>query len=398
MKSTRAYKGSLEWWWFLAVVSVGSEIPVFQPYLGREVYEAAARALDGGWLAIGKLSYEFEEKLAGYLGLQAYDRELLTVSSGTAALHLACQLAGVGPGDEVICPSFTYAACHQAISATGAEVVFCDVEENSLGADPDSVGSLIGERTKAIMAVHYAGIPCRIDEIHELARECGLRVIEDAAHAFGSRSQGRLLGTFGDLVCFSFGPVKIITSLEGGAIVTANPDDVPRVREMRLLGVDTDRALRTNDRMWEYDVVRQGWRYHMSSMQASVGLSQLALIDTFIENRRRYCRYYTDRFREIPEVVTPATDFADLALFIYFILVPDLETRSELIAHMNARGVKIGIHFQGAHTFTFYGPCRRGDLTTTERIAGRQLTLPLHSFMDDDTLERVVESVTSFFG
>ena len=153
------------------------------------------------------------------------------------------------------------------------------------------------------MAVHYAGIPCRIDEIHELAREHGLRVIEDAAHAFGSRSHGRLIGTFGDLVCFSFGPVKIITSLEGGASSHRDPDDVQRVRELRLLGVDTDRALRTNNRMWDYDVVRQGWRYHMGSMQASVGLAQLALIETFIENRRRYCRCYNERFADFPEVV-----------------------------------------------------------------------------------------------
>ena len=373
------------------------EISVFEPYLGPEVYDAATRALDGRWLAIGKLSYQFEEELASYLDLEKHDRQLLTVSSGTAALHLACQLAEVGPGDEVICPSFTYVACHQAISATGADVVFCDIEEDSMGLDPGSVRSLIGERTKAIMAVHYAGMPCRIDEIHDLGREHGLRVIEDAAHAFGSRSEGRMLGTFGDLVCFSFGPVKIITSLEGGALVSGNPEDVQRVRELRLLGVDTDRALRSNNRMWEYDVVRQGWRYHMSSMQASVGLSQLAMIETFIENRRRYCRYYSQQFERIPEVVTPATDFNDLSLFIYFIRVPDAETRGELIAHMNARGVQIGIHFQGAHTFSFYRDSRSNGLATTERISGQQLTLPLHSFMDEETLERVVESVVSFF-
>nr|MBA3400898.1 DegT/DnrJ/EryC1/StrS family aminotransferase [Actinomycetota bacterium] len=246
-------------------------------------------------------------------------------------------------------------------------------------------------------AVHYAGIPCRIDEIHELAREHGLRVIEDAAHAFGSRSRDRLLGTFGDLVCFSFGPVKIITSLEGGAIVTPNADDVQRIRELRLLGVDTDRALRTNTRMWDYDVASQGWRYHMGSMQASIGLAQLALVDTFIENRQSYCRLYSERFADIPEIVTPATDFSDLALFIYFIRVPDPETRSELVAHMAARGIHTGVHFQGAHEFSFYRDRPRGDLAVTELVAGQQVTLPLHSFMSEETLERVVDSVVSFF-
>jgi dTDP-4-amino-4,6-dideoxygalactose transaminase len=381
----------------MAAVTTKPEVPVFQPYLGPEVYEAAKRALDGGWLAIGRLTYQFEDELSEYLQLSRHDRHLVNLSSGTAALHVACQLAGLGPGDEVICPSFTYVACHQAITATGADVSFCDIDEESLGLDPDSVRSLIGERTKAVMAVHYAGIPCRIDEIHELAREHGLRVIEDAAHAFGSRSHDRLLGTFGDLVCFSFGPVKIITSLEGGALVTSDPEDVQRVRELRLLGVDTDRALRTNNRMWDYDVVRQGWRYHMSSMQASVGLAQLALIDTFIENRQTYSRFYSERFADIPEVVTPATDFSDLALFIYFIRVPDPDTRSELVAHMAARGILTGVHFQGAHEFSFYRGRPRADLTVTERIAGQQVTLPLHSFMDEETLERVVDSVVSFF-
>lgn len=382
----------------MATVKTKPDIPVFQPYLGPEVYEAAKRALDGGWIAIGRLTYDFEHELSAYLGLAGGGRNLLTVSSGTAALHSACVLAGVGPGDEVICPSFTFVACHQAITATGAGLAFCDVEDESFGLDPDSVRSLVNERTKAIMAVHYAGIPCRIDEIHEIAREYGLRVIEDAAHAFGSRSHGRLIGTFGDLVCFSFGPVKIITSLEGGALVTPNPEDVQLVRELRLVGIDTDRALRTNTRMWDYDVLRQGWRYHMGSMQASIGLSQLALIETFIENRRSYCRRYSEHFADISEVTTPMTDFADESMFIYFIRLPDARTRDELAAHLAAGGVHTGIHFQSAHEYSLYRSSRRGDLTMTERLADQQLTLPLHSYMDDESLERVIDSVRMFFG
>ena len=380
-----------------ATVTTKPDIPVFQPYLGPEVYDAARRALDGGWIAIGRLTYQFEEELAKYLGLEESGRHLLSVSSGTAALHSACELAGLGPGDEVICPSFTYVACHQAITATGADVVFCDIDEDTLAVDPDSVRSLVGDRTKAIMAVHYAGIPCRIDEIHAIARDHGLRVIEDAAHAFGSRSNGRPIGTFGDLVCFSFGPVKIITSLEGGALVTSDPDDMQRLRELRLLGVDTDRALRSNTRMWDYDVVRQGFRYHMGSMQASIGLAQLELAETFIENRRAYCRYYSERFAEVAEITTPATDFSDLAMFIYFVRVPDSDTRSRLVAHLAERGIHTGIHFQGAHDFSFYRDRARGDLSVTERAVEQQLTLPLHSFMEEETLDRVVDSVVSFF-
>jgi dTDP-4-amino-4,6-dideoxygalactose transaminase len=150
-------------------------IPVFQPYLGPDVRDAITRALDTGWISIGSLTYQLEEELARHLELE--DRHLLSLSSGTAALHTAGILVGLGPGDEVICPSFTYVACHQAISATGADVVFCDVEEVTLGLDPSQAAELVSERTKAIMPVHYAGIPCRIDELHELATEHGLRVI-----------------------------------------------------------------------------------------------------------------------------------------------------------------------------------------------------------------------------
>jgi dTDP-4-amino-4,6-dideoxygalactose transaminase len=370
-------------------------IPVFQPYLGPEVREAVSRALDAGWISIGSLTYRLEEELARYLALE--DRDLIALSSGTAALHSACVLAGVGPGDEVICPSFTYVACHQAVSATGAEVVFCDVEGETFGLDPNRVRELVGERTKAILPVHYAGIPCRIDELHELAREHGVRVIEDAAHAFGSRSRGRLIGSFGDLVCFSFGPVKVLTTLEGGALVTPSDEDGQRIRELRLLGVDTDRTLRRDDRMWDYDVVRQGYRYHLSSIPSSVGLAHLALLDTFIANRRRYCRTYNERFANVPAVTTPATDFEEIAPFIYFVRVPDAETRAALVAHMEARGVATGVHFQGAHEFSFYRSCRRGDLSVTERLSQQQLTLPLHPTMEERTIERVVDAVTSFF-
>ena len=375
---------------------ITTELPVFQPYLGHEVRRAVTDALDAGWISIGKLTYQFEDELSRYLGLEQEGRHLLAVSSGTAALHAACVLAGAGPGDEIICPSFTYVACHQAITATGAAVVFCDIDDD-LGIDPGAAASLIGPRTKAIMAVHYAGIPCRIEEIRRLGRKHGIRVIEDAAHAFGTRHDGKAIGATGDLVCFSFGPVKVITALEGGALVTPNADEVQAIRELRLLGVDTDRALRTNNRMWDYDVTRQGWRYHLGSVPSSIGLAQLALADTFIENRRRYCREFTARFAGIEGVRVPNTDFDEVASFIYFIRLNDAETRSALVEHLQQRGIATGIHFQGAHWFSYYQHARRGDLTMTERAASQQLTLPLYSFMDEKTIDRIADGVTSFF-
>ena len=372
-------------------------LPVFRPYLGPEMQQAAADALEAGWLGMGGQTALFEDELSAYLGLES--RPLVAMSSCTAALHAAFVLAGAGPGDEVICPSLTYVAGHQAVTATGADVVFCDVEEQTLGVDPESVRRLIGERTRAVLVLHYAGVPAAgLDAIHELAAEHGLRVVEDAAHAFGSTHGGRQIGSFGDIACFSFGPVKIITSLEGGAIVTGNPDDVRMLHEFRLVGVTKDTAERyENRRTWDYDVVRQGYRYHLGSIPAAIGRSQLALADVFIRNRQAYCRALNEGLAGIEGLTTPQTDFEGVSPFIYFVRTRDEETRGELMRHLADRGIASGIHFLGAHEFSLYRDCRRDELPVTEAIAGQIVTLPLHSFMTDETIEQIVDGVRSFY-
>lgn len=372
-------------------------MPVFRPYLGPEVQRAAADALAAGWLGMGGLTAQFEDELSEYLGLES--RPLVAMSSCTAALHAAFVLAGVGPGDEVVCPPFTYVAGHQAVSATGAQVVFCDIEEETLGVDPESLRRVLSERTRAVLVLHYAGVPAAgLDAIYEIAADHGLRVIEDAAHAFGSTHNDRPIGTFGDLVCFSFGPVKVITSLEGGAIVTANPDDVRMLHEFRLVGVTKDTAERyENRRTWDYDVVRQGFRYHLGSIPAAIGRSQLALADVFIRNRQDYCRTYNERLSDVNALITPRTDFEGVSPFIYVVRAPDEPTRADLISHLSERGIASGIHFLGAHEFSYYQDCRRDSLPVTERVADQILTLPLHSFMSDETIEQVVDGVRSFF-
>jgi len=379
------------------VTSTTEQIPVFKPYLGPEVHQAASSALEAGWLGLGPLTRQFEQALQEYLGRP--DRPVVATSSGTAAVHLACLLAGVGPGDEVIMPSFTYIAGHQAAGMTGADIVLCDVEEQTLGADPESIRSLLSSRTKAIVVTHYAGFPCQLDEILRIGREHGIRVIDDAAHALGSRSAGRPIGGFGDLSCFSFGPVKIITSLEGGAVVASTAEEVQPLHEWRMLGVDQDTAARyARGRAWEYDVTRQGYRYHLGSVPSAIGLSQLRMIDTFIENRRAYCRHYDQAFADLP-LRRFEGGYDDVSPFIYVIRLPDRETRGRLITHLAERGVQTGIHWAlAAHHFTQYKSCRRGELPVTERACDQVLTLPLHSFMEPATLERVVDGVRGFFG
>jgi dTDP-4-amino-4,6-dideoxygalactose transaminase len=378
-------------------VSVEAALPLFQPYLGPEVHAATTAALDAGWLAMGPLTQEFEARAGKWLELPP-ERAFVSTSSCTAALHMACELIGLGPGDEVIMPSFTYVAGHQAATASGADVVFCDIEEARFGADPAAIDALVSDRTRAVMVTHFAGGACDIDGIRAVASKHGLRVIEDAAHAFGTRHDGRPLGATGDVTCFSFGPAKVMTTLEGGAIIAPGEEDVQTLHELRLLGIDSDTAARyARGRNWEYDVSRQGFRYHLGSIPASIGLSQLALLDGWIAHRQRACRAYDDAFADVPEVRPVVADWTDVSPFIYVVRVP-AEARDDLMAALRADGIGTGIHFLGAHEFTFYKGCRRDDLALTERVSQEVVSLPLHGDISDASVARVAEAVRKHFG
>jgi dTDP-4-amino-4,6-dideoxygalactose transaminase len=306
--------------------------------------------------------------------------------------------AGVGPGDEVITPSFNYVADQQAITATGAAVVMCDIRDDNLGIDCGKAEALIGPRTKALLPLHFAGIPCDQSGVFELARRHHLRVIEDGTHGFGTRLNGRCLGSYGDLACFSFDPVKIITSIDGGAVVTGSPDELKQLQQQRLLGIDRDTVLRyQNQRAWDYDVVRQGFRYHLTNIMASVGISQIKRLDEFIASRRRVCQTYHQAFKGLAGVRLLETDFADVSSYIYSMRILD-GRREALIQCLRGRQIATGVHNLAVHQHAFYRDAPRGDMRVTERVASEVLTLPLHSNMRTDFIERVVEGVTGFFG
>jgi dTDP-4-amino-4,6-dideoxygalactose transaminase len=375
--------------------SMEGRVPVFAPYVGVDTLKHLTDALDVGWLGMGATTKEFEERIAAYLGLR--DRYVVCTNTGTSALHIALLAAGIGPGDEVITPSFNYVADHQAICATGAEVAMCDVHDDDLGIDVASAAELIGPRTKAIVPLHFAGVPCRIAEVHALAREHGLRVIEDACHAFGTTVDGAKVGSTGDLHFFSFDPVKIITSIDGGCVVTPDRDEVERLQRLRLLGVDKDTTLRyQNKRAWDYDVVSEGFRYHLTNIMASVGVSQIKRVDEFIAARRAVCERYSAAFDGLPGVRVMRRGYGDVSPFIYSLRVP-ADSRDAFIEHLSARGVDAGIHFVPVHRHTYFAAARRTAMPVTERVVEQVVTLPLHSLMPEHSIERVVEAVTSFF-
>jgi dTDP-4-amino-4,6-dideoxygalactose transaminase len=373
---------------------MSADIPVFEPSTGIHTVKAVTDALDIGWLGMGAFTKEFEDRIGEYLGLE--DRSVLATNTGTSALHLALLVAGVGRGDEVIVPSFNFVADMQAIVAVGAEPVFCDVSADNLGIDPVRIEELVTPRTRAIMPLHYAGLPCDLDGVHAVAQRHGLRVIEDATHAFGSTYHGAKVGSFGDIACFSFDPVKIITSIDGGAVVCQTAEELTRLRQYRFLGIDKETTERyKNQRAWEYDVLGEGFRYHMTNVNASIGLSQLARIEGFIESRQRTCRTYNEQLSGLDGICVPQTDFSGVSPFIYYIRVRSA-WRVELIESLKARGVATGIHFMPAHRYSFFGSCRHGPMPVTDRVCTEQITLPLHSHMAPDKVDRVVEGIRAF--
>lgn len=362
-------------------------IPVFKPYLGIDTRKAAVDALDLGWLGMGSYVQEFEVRLQAVL--EAGDRHVVAVNTGTSALHLAMLVLGIGPGDEVITPSFNNIGDFQAIRAAGAEPVFCDIEDDTLGIDIEKAEALVSPRTRAIIGMDYAGIPCALDELEAMARRHDLKVIHDAAHSLGSRFRGRPIADVGDITVFSFDPVKIITCIDGGALVVRSEEQVAALHRLRLLGMDQSATrMYTNQRAWTYDVAGQGFRYHLANLHASIGLSQLDRLDDFIASRRAACRQYTELLSGVTGLKLPATDFEDVAPFIYYVRIQG-GRREAAIAQLKELGIDTGIHWIPGHNFSFLKACRRGDLTVTDRVGGEILTLPLHSFMPASTVSRV---------
>jgi dTDP-4-amino-4,6-dideoxygalactose transaminase len=368
---------------------------VFAPLIGADTLEHVAHAFDVGWLGMGAATKEFEDRIAAFLGVR--ERYVVATNTGTSAIHIALLAAGIGPGDEVITPSFNYVADHQAVRMCGADVVMCDVRDGDLGIDVEKAGALVSKKTKAIVPLHFGGIPCDRAGVYRLAAATGLRVIEDACHAFGTSIQGTKIGADGDIAVFSFDPVKVVTSIDGGCVVGGRSGELGPLQRMRLLGVDKDTTERyKNRRAWEYDVTGPGFRYHLTNILASVGISQMKRIDEIIATRRDVCRKYNEAFSGLDGVRVPQTDFVEVSPFIYTLRVLE-GRRAALIEHLGARGVDCGIHFVPVHRHEYFKDARRGDLSVTERVVEEVTTLPLHSCMKTGSWERVIDGVRSFF-
>lgn len=369
-------------------------IPVFKPFIEQNEINKVAEALNMGWLGMGSYVRDFEEKIKDYL--QAKNRYPVAVSTGHAALHLSLMLAKVGPGDEVITPAFNNIADFQAILATGARPVFCDINNDTLCIDLDKAEELVSTKTKAIIVMDYDCILCDHDRVEKFAKKYNIRVIHDAAHSFGSKYKGKMVGSFSDICMFSFDPVKTITCIDGGLIMVKSQEEVNALHEMRLIGMtQPSTTMYNNQRAWTYDVKRLGFRYHMSNPHAAIGLSQLSKMEKISKARRTICRYYNEKLKEIEIITTPKTNFEDITPFLYYIRVPR-NMRDDLRKYLYNVGIDTGIHWQPGHFFTLFKNAKKGDLTVTNKIADEILSLPLHSNMTIETQDIIINAIASF--
>ncbi len=351
--------------------------------LNEKEKQSVMGVLDREYLGMGVEVQKFEKNLSVF-----FNRPALCVVNGTAALHLALQACGIGSGDEVLVQSLTYIASFQAISATGAKPIACDIVPETITLDLNDAEKRLTSKTKAIMPVHYSGGVGQLNKIYDFAKEHNLRIIEDAAHAFGSSYKGKRVGSFGDIACFSFDGIKNITSGEGGCIVTEDEFILQKVQDARLLGVEKDTEKRYSEsRSWDFDVTEQGWRYHMSNIMAAIGIVQLDRFQEIQEKRRNLATHYTYCLKDNSNFSFIDHDYSVVVPHIFPIQIRDPFDRDKLIRAMAEAGVQTGYHYHPNHLLTLYSKKPPHFLPNTETIFPTLLTLPLHedlSFQDVD--------------
>ncbi len=373
-------------------------IPYGRQWLDEEDIQAVVEVLRTDYLTTGPKIKEFEQKFADYVGA----KYAVAISNGTAALHAACYAAGIGEMDEVITTPITFAASASCVLHCGGTPVFADIDPKTYNIDPEEIRKKITPKTKAIIPVHFTGQPCDMDEIHKIAKEYNLIVIEDAAHALGAEYKGRRIGSISDMTTFSFHPVKHITTGEGGMITTNDEELYKKLILFRTHGITRNNELLHNqdEGPWYYEQLDLGYNYRITDIQCALGISQLKKLEKFVARRREIVAQYNKAFKELEGVVIPYQDqYSDSSWHLYIIKL-ELDKlkagRQEIFEALKALNIGVNVHYIPVYYFPYYQKLGygKGLCPNAEYLYERIITLPLFPQMTDVDVERVINSVS----
>jgi dTDP-4-amino-4,6-dideoxygalactose transaminase len=361
--------------------------------LGPEEEAAVVDVLRSRWLTSGPRIAEFETRFAARAGMA----HAVALGNCTQALHLALLAVGVGPGDEVVVPSLTFVATVNAVLYCGATPVFADIEgPDSLLLDPADVARKIGPKTRALLPMHYGGYACEMDAFSALAREHGVRLVDDAAHAPGSSYRGRPAGSLAEASCFSFFGNKNLVTGEGGMVTTDSAEIAEFVKRQRSHGMTAASYDKHRGHAFSYDVVTPGYNYRLTELQAALGLVQLEKLDRNNARRRALVAAYRERLAGIPGLVVPFPGRDDdSACHIFVVVLPEGVDRTAVQKHLKAQGIQTSIHYQPVHRFTRFRDAFSAEVPRLDAVAERLLTLPLHPRLSLEDVAVVTDALRS---
>jgi dTDP-4-amino-4,6-dideoxygalactose transaminase len=383
-------------------MSIEEFLPFSRPSISQEAIDEVVTCLKSGWITTGPRVKQFEEDLKTYLGAP----HVLALTSATAGLHLVLVALQLKPGDEVITTPMTFAATLNTIVLAGGKPVLVDVEPGTYNMDITKIEKAITKRTRAIMPVHFAGLPVDLDPLYDIAKKHNLRVIEDAAHAIGTEYKGRRIGSFGDVQVFSFHPNKNMTTGEGGCVATRDEKLASDVALLRFHGMDREAWNRFGKKGTQhYEIIAPGYKYNMMDIQAALGLHQLKQLDGFIKRRTTIALRYQKTLADWPQwTLTRAPAYPHLhAWHLYTPLInPDVAKmdRDAFMQGMKERNIGTGLHYQAVHLYPYYREhfgFKRGDFPNAETISDRIVSLPLFPAMTDADQDRVIKAMADLF-
>lgn len=369
-------------------------IPYGKQTIEQDDIQAVVDVLKSDFLTTGPKIAEFEQTVADYVGA----KYAVAISNGTSALHAACFAAGIGPGDEVITTPLTFAASANCVLYCGGTPVFADVDPKTYNIDPEDIQRKITDRTKAIIAVHLAGQPCDMDAIHSIAREHGLIVIEDGAHALGSVYKGKKVGNLSDMTTFSFHPVKPITTGEGGMIVTDNEDFYKKMVLFRSHGITRDDSMMTrNDGPWFYQQFDLGYNYRITDIQCALGCSQMKKLDRFLARRKEIVARYNEAFADCDNIITPyQLSDTESGWHLYIVQVKNCDRR-QVFEAMREKGIGVNVHYIPVYMHPYYQEHGYENVhcANAEEIYSHIISLPLYPGLTSEQQDYVIDTLKS---